>query len=189
MNKFFILVGPSGVGKTYLIDRLLGAYPSLFRLVRSATTRPWREQSDDRHYRFTSQKEFKVLIEEGEFLEYDSYLDHFYGLERRELDRVLQGGNGIMTLTPWGAMATQDRAQGIQIITILVTASEEILRKNLKRRGVDDEEAIAIKIRYVDEFVLPQGRYQYTIEMRGDDTDFPRFQEIVLRELASSSAT
>lgn len=94
-----------------------------------------------------------------------------------------------MSLTPWGAMATQDRAQGIRIVAIWVTASENVLR-NLKRRGVDDEAAIWRKIQHVDEFLLPEGRCQYKIEMRGGDgTDFPRFEQMVLQELASFSAT
>lgn len=189
MNKFFVLVGSSGAGKTYLINKLLEKYPLLFQLVRSTTTRPRREPSDGRHYRFISREEFETLRSRGEFLEEDAYFDHFYGLESKELDRVVQRSHGIMTLTPRGAMAAQDRAQGVRVITIWITASQEVLRKNLKRRGVDDEEAILVKIQHVDDFVLPEGRYQYKIEMRGDESDFPRFEESVLRELASSSAT
>lgn len=187
MNKFFILVGPSGSGKTYLINRLLAAYPALFKLVRSTTTRPWREPNDDLHYKIISREEFGELIKNEEFLEHDAYLDNLYGLEKRELYRVLQERHGVMALTPRGAMAVQDRAGDVMAIVVLVAASESVLRKNLKRRGVDNPEAVSIKIRLADEFVLPQERYQYTIEMRGDDTDFPRFEEIVLRELASSS--
>lgn len=68
-GKLVVISGPSGVGKTTLLRKVLAAFPALVPSV-SATTRPPRAgERDGVDYHFLSDEEFERRRAAGEFLE------------------------------------------------------------------------------------------------------------------------
>lgn len=68
-GKLFLIVGPSGVGKTALLKRLALKHPE-FYFPPSATTRPRRENEiNGKQYFFLTPAEFEQKKSAGEFLE------------------------------------------------------------------------------------------------------------------------
>jgi guanylate kinase len=82
--KLLILTGPSGSGKTTLSDNLITMYPTLFKQIKTTTTREIRKDSlnDNEQYNFITIDEFKNKINNFEFIEYEEvYNNCFYGTE------------------------------------------------------------------------------------------------------------
>jgi guanylate kinase len=71
MSKLIVVTAPSGAGKTTIVHHLLKTFDDLAFSV-SATTRSKREnEKEGRDYYFISVEEFKKLISEGAFLEWE----------------------------------------------------------------------------------------------------------------------
>ena len=90
----FVLTGPSGVGKSTLLDKLRDALPDRLAYSVSATTRSQRaDEVDGIDYHFVSRDEFQRMIEAGAFLEYAEYADNLYGTPLDEIKRKLGPGS------------------------------------------------------------------------------------------------
>src|SRR5258705_1302604 len=69
-GNLFVVVAPSGAGKTSLVKALLEREPNI-RLSISYTTRKPREgEVNGRDYHFVDRAAFEKMIEQGDFLEY-----------------------------------------------------------------------------------------------------------------------
>ena len=67
-GKLVVISGPSGVGKTTLLRRLLTAFPELIPSI-SATTRPPRAgEQDGTDYHYLTLEDFEKRRAAGEFL-------------------------------------------------------------------------------------------------------------------------
>lgn len=88
-SKMILITAPSGAGKTTIVRHLLSVFDFLDFSV-SATTRGRRpHEVDGKDYYFKSPEEFKSLIAEDAFAEYEEvYQDQFYGTLKSEVDRV-----------------------------------------------------------------------------------------------------
>ncbi|MBM3231654.1 guanylate kinase [Candidatus Peregrinibacteria bacterium] len=67
-GKLVLIIGPSGVGKSVILQALRDRHPD-FVFPRSATTRARRKGEGTDLYRFVSDEEFDRLIEENKVLE------------------------------------------------------------------------------------------------------------------------
>lgn len=150
------LVGPSAVGKTYWANRLIERYAGRLRRVKNTTTRPPRNLADHDSYNFVSRQAFERGIVNSQFLEYDQYLDQYYGSSLADIHYVLRTHSGIFAITPAGAMALYDCRFEINLVNILLQpATTEVLRRNLRRRGIIDPDRCAEMIAAAEQFTLP----------------------------------
>ena len=96
-GKLFLLVGPSGSGKSSVLSELKKRYPDyVFPL--SATTRAIREgEKEGEVYHFLSKEEFKKGIDSGRFLEWAIvHQDNYYGLIKAPIMEALEEGKTII---------------------------------------------------------------------------------------------
>ncbi|KAK4531085.1 hypothetical protein CCYA_CCYA06G1942 [Cyanidiococcus yangmingshanensis] len=75
-----VVTGPSGVGKSTLIARLLAEFPNHLGYSVSTTTRaPRSGEIDGISYHFVSKEKFLADVEAGKFIEYASVYGNYYG--------------------------------------------------------------------------------------------------------------
>ena len=86
-SPVLIIAGASASGKTTVAHKLLEIDPQ-FELIRSATTRPKRNDSFDEEYIYVSDDEFKAMISGGEVIEHTFYSGYYYGTPMSEIQRV-----------------------------------------------------------------------------------------------------
>ena len=87
-NKLIIISSPSGAGKTTLCNMLLKKMKKISLSI-SYTSRSKRlNEIDGKDYFFVSDKEFKRLIKNDEFLEYAKVFKNFYGTSRTPVIQV-----------------------------------------------------------------------------------------------------
>src|SRR5437588_12813042 len=90
-----ILSGPSGVGKSRLID--LACVSFGFRPAVPVTTRPIRPgEREGADYEYVSKDQFRQLIQKGVMLDWDFALQNYYGYRLDLLQRTAAGENVIV---------------------------------------------------------------------------------------------
>ncbi len=141
-GKTFIISGPSGVGKSTVLNALLERRRNVFFSV-SATTRPPREGEEDGvHYHFLDVDTFRRWIAEEQFLEYAEYVGNFYGTPKRFVDEAMDRGEDvILDIEVQGAIqVTSKRPETVRIF--IAPPSWEELERRLTERGTDSPEKV-----------------------------------------------
>ena len=72
-----ILSGPSGVGKTSLVEKALEKFPQLEKTITYTTRSPREARETGDHYHFVSLSEFQSLKAKGAFLEWAKFIMSF----------------------------------------------------------------------------------------------------------------
>lgn len=85
-----ILSGPSGVGKTTVLDALHAKHADRLERIVTTTTRTKRENEiEGVHYYFLTREAFQSRIDSGDMIEYALVHGNYYGSTLQELDRIL----------------------------------------------------------------------------------------------------
>ena len=98
MNKgtVFIISGPSGSGKDTILKEVLKKRTDIYFSI-SSITRDMREgEVEGEKYHFISRKEFEEGLANEAFLEYNKYLENYYGTPKAPIDENLALGNDVL---------------------------------------------------------------------------------------------
>ena len=141
-RQIFMVVAPSGAGKSSLVNALLARDTGLALSV-SCTTRPPRPgEVNGREYHFIDLAEFQRRKAQSEFLESAEVHGNFYATSRRQIEERLRSGVDVLLEIDWqGARQVKHifpRAVGIFILPPSIDALDERLHK----RGQDSEAVI-----------------------------------------------
>ena len=143
--------GPSGVGKGTVLARveelLEQANPGSVGHSISVTTRaPRGQEQDGVEYFFRTKEEFEQMIKDGEIVEYDTYVDNYYGTPAGPLkEMVTKGQDVLFDITIEGSsrsteslMSIRSRSSSsrLQWKNWRTDSAEEALR--LRRRSIRD---------------------------------------------------
>src|SRR5437867_4292202 len=93
-GRLYLISGPSGVGKTTIIEKLLEKAPNLEKIV-AFTTRAMRPGEIPGHtYHYISKDEFAKTMQQNDFLIHFQFTDNAYGfgLSEKELMNKLNAG-------------------------------------------------------------------------------------------------
>lgn len=148
MNKVIIFSAPSGSGKTTLVKYCLGIFPELQFSI-SATTRALRgEEIHGKDYFFLFVEEFKNLITEDAFVEYEEvYQDKFYGTLKSEVERIWQEGKVVIFDVDVKGGVNLKKIFGEKALSIFIAPpSIDELERRLISRATDDLETIKIRV-------------------------------------------
>ena len=88
-----VVFGPSGVGKSTVINRLLEEYPNQISFSVSHTSRSHREVEIDRKdYYYVTKTEFLKMVREGKFLEWTNFASKYYGTSYDSIQFIVNQG-------------------------------------------------------------------------------------------------
>ena len=134
-GKLIVISGPSGVGKSTVLKRVMEQTPNLHFSV-SATTRPMRPgEIDGVNYFFVSREAFQQMISDGALLEYAEYVGNYYGTPEAPLDEALAEGRDILLdIEVQGALNVKCRRPDAVLIFMLAPSFQDI-EKRLTGRG------------------------------------------------------
>jgi guanylate kinase len=161
-RRLLVISGPSGVGKTTVVDGLLES--AAFGRAVTATTRPPRAgEVHGRDYLFLSEAEFRTGIAAGRFLEHATVHGNLYGTPRDQVDAVITSGRTCLLNIDVQGAATLRSAGVDALYVFLAPPSWEALESRLRRRGTEDELVLARRLQNARDELGRQAEYDAVV--------------------------
>lgn len=170
-GTLFIVSGPSGAGKTTLInnvrDRLKPMGIELYFSVSHTTRAPRAGEVDGINYHYVSKDDFLVMVNRGEFIEWAHVHANLYGTSRAEvIGRLESGQDVILDIDYQGAkLIAEDADLKARSLSVFIFPPRlEVLAQRLRDRGLNTDAEIDLRLRKaIDEIDEGKGFYDYII--------------------------
>lgn len=170
-GTLFIVSGPSGAGKTTLINSVRNQLEpigiKLYFSVSHTTRKARSGEKEGVNYYYLAPERFEEMARAGEFLEHAHVHANRYGTSKAEVvSRLDRGEDVILDIDYQGALQiSQDPDLKSRSLNVFIfPPSIDALEKRLRERGLNTEEEIDIRLRKaLDEIDAGQGFYDYII--------------------------
>ncbi|SCV73275.1 BQ2448_7201 [Microbotryum intermedium] len=145
-----VICGPSGTGKTTLLQLLFKDYPDKFGFSISHTTRsPRAGETDGLSYHFTTRDKFLSLIQEGAFIEHAEFSGNMYGTSVRAVEAVAKEGNKtcILDIDTQGVKLIKANHSKLSPLYVFISPpSLSSLRTRLTGRGTESSSSLSARL-------------------------------------------
>lgn len=181
-KKVLIFSAPSGSGKSTIVNHILGLYPGSMEFSVSATSRaPRGEEQDGREYYFLTTEEFRKMIAEDKFVEYEEvYEGRYYGTLKSECERIWAAGHVIIFDVDVKGGVNLKKYFGDAALSIFIQApSVEVLRQRLVNRGTDSPEAIEERVAKAEEEMTYAHQFDYVLVNDELQTAYAESEKVV----------
>lgn len=181
-----VLSGPSGTGKSTLLNRLFKEHPDRFGFSVSHTTRaPRRGEEDGVAYHFVSREAFEALIAKGAFIEHAQYSSNFYGTTIAAVEDVAKlGRRCILDIDSQGVRSLKKTSLK-PFYLFISPPSISTLSARLRGRGTETEELVRSRLQAaVNEISYAKEPGSYDAVLINDDLEraYKLLEKIALGE-------
>jgi guanylate kinase len=159
-----VLIGPGGVGKGSLAQRLVERDERLW-LSKSWTTRPQRATENGTEYVFVDRERFERAIDENQFLEWAEFHGHLYGTP---VPMPPEDHDVLLEIEVQGAEQVR-REHADAVVFLILPPSMTRLEERLRGRG-DSEEHVASRLLSTP-YELAKGHDLASYVVLNDDLD------------------
>ena len=166
-----ILTGPSGVGKDAALNELK-KMDRPWHYVVTATTRPIRHNEiDGVDYIFMGESEFKLSLDQNEFLESANVYERWYGVPKSQVSEPLKNGlDVILKVDIQGAATIKSLIpQAISIFMIPGTLND--LENRLRTRMTESEEQLRLRLEVAKTELTKLNNFEYYIINEEDNLE------------------
>ena len=174
-----VISGPSGVGKTAVVEQVLrSAKLPLKRAITATTRMPRVGETDGVDYYFWKRERFDLEHAAGRMLETAEYNGNGYGTPLAEVD-----GEQIVLLVieVQGAAMVRAKYAGEHLSVFLLPPSWEILEARLRNRGTEDDAIVNGRLRTAR--IEWERRNEFDVRLTNDRLgDTVRALEALIRE-------
>jgi guanylate kinase len=178
-----VLSSPSGAGKSTIARSLLESDPGL-ELSVSVTTRARRgSEIEGVHYHFRSAREFEMLRDSDQLLEWAEVHGNFYATPRQPVERAMAAGRDMLFDIDWqGALQLKEKMRADIVSIFILPPSMKELKLRLKRRAEDQEGAIEARLANARLEIEHWRDYDYVVVNDDLDRAFGEVRSIVTAE-------
>lgn len=162
-GTLLILSGPSGVGKSTVIQQVMAQREKIFFSVSCTTREPRPGEVPGVNYHYISNQEFEKMIEEDAFLEHAGYVDHYYGTPKAPIEEHLAAGwDVILDIEVQGADIVRKKMPEA-VSCFFIPPSFEELERRLRGRESETETVIQDRLARAREEYKQIPRYEYLV--------------------------
>ncbi len=181
--SLFIVSAPSGAGKSTLSNMAVDHFDGLEFSVSYTTRDPREGETDGVHYNFIDKARFDEMASSGGFVEYASVHGNNYGTGRSDLMALLDAGTDVLLdIDVQGAEQIRASMEGEGIFIFILPPSIYECGARLKKRGLDDDEAIEMRLKGAVAEISKCLDYEFIIINDDLKESFERLKSIVLAE-------
>lgn len=164
-NKVVIFSAPSGSGKSTVVNHILGLHPEMEFSVSATSRAPRGTEQDGVEYYFLPVEEFRRLIGEDAFVEYEQvYAGRYYGTLKSEVERIWAKGHVIIFDVDVKGGVNLKKYFGDAALSVFIKApSVEVLRQRLISRKTDSPEAIEERVAKAAEEMTYEDQFDYVL--------------------------
>lgn len=176
-----VLAGPSGAGKTTIVDRLLSTTKLPIRRAITATSRePRRDEIPGVHYYFWTRDEFEQKIAAGQMLEYAIVHGRdYYGTPVAEVQGPREAGFAVILIIDVQGAEQVRRACPDGLVTVfLMPPVFDDLAARLLKRG-ESEETIERRLESAVRESACIGEFQHRLVNAEVDTAARELERII----------
>lgn len=178
-GNVFMVIAPSGAGKSSLVNALLQQDPSIKLSISCTTRAPRPGEQDGREYHFVSVETFHQWREQGQLLEWAEVHGNFYGTPSPFIEESIKNGHDILLEIDWqGARQVREQFPAVTDIFILPPSFDELERR-LNNRGQDSESVIARRLLAAGSEIAHAPECEYVIINDNFDIALQQIQQIV----------
>jgi len=179
-----VLSGPSGVGKDSVLVEFLRICPDITKCV-TYTTRPQRQgERPGEDYHFVSVRQFREMVEAGQFLEWAEVHGNLYGTPRPWVeDNTRAGRDVILKIDVQGGIAVKRQVEDAVMVFLAPTSIPE-LEHRLRARLTEEEDEIMKRLLDAASELRQIPAYDYLVENDSVDRAAEQLRAIVIAERA-----
>jgi guanylate kinase len=184
-----ILSSPSGAGKTSLTRMLLQQKDLDLTLSISVTTRARRHSEvEGIHYKFITHKQFELMRDSDQLLEWAEVHGNFYGTPREPVEAILSEGRDILfDIDYQGTQQVKAKTNEELVTVFILPPSMRELRARLIRRAEDPPEVIAKRLDNARTEIRNWPLYDYVIVNDDLQRSFEELLSILTAERCRAS--
>lgn len=157
-----VISGPSGVGKTTLVERVLAADDLLVESVSVTTRAPRGSEATGSDYYFVERDAFEEM-KEGELVEWASVHGELYGTPRPFVEQELASGRDVVLNIDIQGGDSVKKAFPDAVMVFILPPSFETLEKRLRQRGSIAEDDLGTRIANARKEITASERYSYIV--------------------------
>ena len=159
----FIISGPSGSGKDTILKEVLNIRNDIYFSI-SSITRDMREgEVEGEKYHFISRKEFEEGLANDAFLEYNKYLENYYGTPKAPIEQNLALGNDVLIECDVNGAAKIREKMPYAVSIFIMPPSFEVLKKRLSGRGTESAAQIEGRLNAALNEIARANEYDYIV--------------------------
>jgi guanylate kinase len=142
----FVVSGPSGVGKSTIVRRVVDSDSKIHFSVSHTTRAPRAGEKHTVDYFFVTRAEFEKMIAEGKFLEHASYQGNLYGTSKAAVEGPTRSGfDLILEVEIQGASQLRERLpEAVRIF--IEPPSFDVLEARLKKRSTESDAVMRARL-------------------------------------------
>lgn len=163
-GHLFIIIAPSGTGKSSLIKRLRQEM-SMLQWSVSHTTRPMREgEQEGVDYYFVTEDQFRASVEDHQFIEWAKVHNHYYGTSVATVQASLQKHQCLLfDLDIQGARNLLRLFRNLSTAIFIAPPSLQVLRERLQKRGSETAEQLELRLNNAIEELNHKNEFDYLV--------------------------
>ncbi len=163
-GKLYIISGPSGTGKSTIIEKVRQYRPELTFSVSATTRLPRKGDVEGVTYYFKTKPQFEEMIKNGELLEYAQFAGNYYGTPIRPiLEKMENGIDTVLDIEVNGHHQVKEKIPEAISIFIIPPSMEELERR-LRSRGTDSDAVIEVRLKTAEKELDEMDNYDYIVE-------------------------
>ncbi len=163
-GHLFVISAPSGAGKTTILKPILASIPAIGFSVSHTTRSPRLGEIDGRDYFFVDAKQFAILRQDGDFLEWAEVHGNFYGTSQQAVMTQLGAGQDIiLDIDVQGARQLQARPDLEATFIFIAPPSLTELERRLTGRQTETVETITVRLQNARLELAAASLYDYII--------------------------
>ena len=163
-GAMIVFSSPSGAGKTTLV-KLISKNKNYIISVSHTTRFPRVNEKNGIDYFFINKKQFEILINKNEFLEYAKVFGNYYGTSKKNIISKLEEGKNVIFDIDWqGTEQILKKKLNYKLITIFILPpSKKVLYDRLSNRDMKDKLIVDERMRQFNKDILHWKDYDYVV--------------------------